>query len=834
MRLHAAIIAVLLSALLAGCRSRPGGVDYNQWKEAVETRRATAARHVTAISGFKVDLLRTATKAEGSWVSLEFDGQGRLLIGREGPGILRLTLPKWRFGRTHVEVVNDELNECRGLLWAYGSLYANANNSKGFYRLRDTTGDDQFDEVTLLRKTGGGVGHGRNSIALGPNGFIYLTHGNDVLLPKGFKPSPASTYRNYRRDQLLPCEWNRVLFNQGVRPPAGHVIRTDRDGKRWDMIAGGFRNPYGIDFNADGELFVFDADMEWDEGSPWYRPTRVDHVVSGGDYGWRQGTDKWPAYFPDSLPSNADIGLGSPTAIAFGTGSSYPGPYRQALFILDWAYGKIIAVHLKPEGASLRGQAAEFVTGRPLNVTGVDFGPAGAMYFVTGGRRTQSGLYRVRYVGTTEPSSLGQVLDQAGLDEAKSARALRRKLEQYHSQRSIEGVGLAWEHLGRDDPWIRHAARVALENQPLELWQLPALTESDTKKALVALMALARVGDAKVQSQLFVRLNDLPWDGLPEQWQLVALRSYQLGFTRMGDGRPGEREAIIKKIVGASEESPELRMEVSRLLIYLEAAGIIPGLLNYVVDAQSTEERMFYLFHMRHIVGGWTQAHRRAYFAWLKKMTDAGGVQQVKLSLKHIVAEALATVPPGEREPFAALFEREAKPVAPEPERLAKPTVVHHWRMADFADLGDGLAKRNLVNGRRVLKTAACLACHRFGGEGLFVGPDLTAIGARFDARAMLESILEPSRVIDDKYRNVAISTKQGDLIEGRLVAEKAKSLLVAPNPYQPSHTREIMLSAIATRKDSGFSPMPVGLLNSFSRGDVLDLLAVLQAVPAK
>ena len=275
-------------------------------------------------------------------------------------------------------------------------------------------------------------------------------------------------------------------------------------------------------------------------------------------------------------------------------------------------------------------------------------------------------------------------------------------------------------------------------------------------------------------------------------------------------------------------------MEVSRLLIYLKAPGIIPGLLNYVVDSKSPEERMFYLFHMRHIVGGWTQAHRRAYFAWLKKMTDAGGVQQVELSLKHIVAEALAVVPPGEREPFVALFEREAKPVAPEPERLAERTVVHNWTMADFADLGVDSAKRNLINGRRVLKTAACLACHHFDGEGLFVGPDLTAIGARFDARAMLESILEPSRVIDNKYRNVAISTKQGDLIEGRLVAEKDKSLLVAPNPYQPSHTREIMLSAIATRKDSGFSPMPVGLLNSFSRGDVLDLLAVLQAVPAK
>jgi len=824
------IVPALLLVLAAGCRSRPSGVDYDQWKEAVETRWATAARHVTAIPGFKVDLLRTATKAEGSWVSLEFDGQGRLLIGREGPGILRLTLPRRRFGRTRVEVVNDKLNECRGLLWAHGSLYANANNSKGLYRLRDTTGDDQFDEVTLLRETGGGVGHGRNSIVLGPDGFIYLTHGNDVLLPKGFKPTPASTYRDYRRDQLLPCEWNRVLFNQGVRPPAGHVIRTDRDGKRWDMIAGGFRNPYGIDFNPDGELFVYDADMEWDEGSPWYRPTRVDHVVSGGDYGWRQGTDKWPAYFPDSLPGNVDIGLGSPTAIAFGTGSSYPEPYRRALFILDWAYGKIIAIHFKPEGASYRGQAEEFVTGRPLNVTGVDFGPDGAMYFVTGGRRTQSGLYRVRYVGGESPLPL----EQAAVGEAKRARELRRRLEQFHSRRSIEGVGLAWEHLGSEDPWIRHAARVALENQSLVQWQLPALTESDTKKALVALMALARVGSAKVQSQLFVRLNDLPWEGLLEQWQLIALRSYQLGFTRMGDGQPGDREAIIKKIIAASEESPELRMEVSRLLIYLEAPGIIPGLLNYVVDAKSPEERMFYLFHMRHIVDGWTQAHRRAYFAWLKKMTDAGGVQQFKLSLKHIVAEALATVPPGEREAFAVLFEREAKPVASESSRLAKPTVVHHWRMTDFADLGVGLAKRNLVNGRRVLKTAACLACHRFGGEGLFVGPDLTAIGARFDARALLESILEPSRAIDDKYRNVAISTKQGELIEGRLVAEKDKSLLLAPNPYQPSFTREIQLSAIATRNDSTFSPMPVGLLNSFSREDILDLLAALQAGPAK
>ena len=43
--------------------------------------------------------------------------------------------------------------------------------------------------------------------------------------------------------------------------------------------------------------------MEWDLGTPWYRPTRINHVVSGSDYGWRSGSGKWPEYYEDSLPA---------------------------------------------------------------------------------------------------------------------------------------------------------------------------------------------------------------------------------------------------------------------------------------------------------------------------------------------------------------------------------------------------------------------------------------------------------------------------------------------------------------------------------------------------
>ena len=116
-----------------------------------------------------------------------------------------------------------------------------------------------------------------------------------------------------------------------------------------------------------------------------------------------------------------------------------------------------------------------------------------------------------------------------------------------------------------------------------------------------------------------------------------------------------------------------------------------------------------------------------------------------------------------------------------------------------------------------------------FGDEGLFLWPYLTEVGSRFDSRTILESILEPSKVIDDKYRNVAVTTRKGELIMGRIVAEKDNSILLASNPYQPALTREIDRRTIASRKDSGFSPMPVGLLNSFSRNDIIDLLSLLE-----
>src|SRR5258708_37206380 len=99
--------------------------------------------------------------------------------------------------------------------------------------------------------------------------------------------------------------------------------------------------------------------------------------------------------------------------MCFGYGARFPAKYQDALFLCDWSYGKLYALHLTPEGAAYRGELEEFLNGSPLPLTDVVVNPKdGALYFTIGGRKTQSGLYRVTYIGTepTAPMTGGPAL----------------------------------------------------------------------------------------------------------------------------------------------------------------------------------------------------------------------------------------------------------------------------------------------------------------------------------------------------------------------------------------------------------------------------------------
>jgi putative heme-binding domain-containing protein len=780
---------------------------------------ATPVSSISVQDGFQVELLRSAQDGEDSWISMTFDDRGRIIVGLDSKGVARLTL-----GETvDFEKIEDSFRHCRGVLFAHNSLYVSATNSKGFYRLRDTNGDDQFDEVKLLAAMDyrSRYGHGTNQIKLGPDNMIYVVNGNDVAFPEA--TSPNSAYHNPQNDWLVPNPHDAGQDNR-----VGHILRTDPEGKKWEVIAGGFRNQVDVAFNADGELFTYDADMEWDAGLPWYRPTRVNHVVSGGEYGWRWGTGKWPPYYADSLPSTLDTGLGSPTGIEFGTDSNFPPSFQQKLFIADWQNGRILSVQMTPHGASYECTYDLFIEGGPLNVCDMTFGPDGCMYFITGGRGSQSGLYRVRYIGSAVSTSQPESTSQTSI--ATTARALRHELEFFHTHQDSRVIDLAWSQLGNADAWLRNAARVAIERQDVGTWRERALSEQDPTTAITALLALARVGSPNDQAQLLSSLAALPLERLSHDELLAALRVYALTFIRQGRPADATIHTIARRLDKMFPHTSSIvNQELCELLVYLEAATVLEKTLNLLDVASTQEEQIHYAMLLMHIKDGWSIDSRGQVLSWLKTAKRFPGGKLVDTAVKNLEQDLLASLSEQDRVQLADAIAALAQPLDEGPPLPPRP-FVRHWTPDDLsAELPRAKSERSFADARVALRAAMCLRCHRIGNEGGRVGPDLTNIGKRFDDRALLESILEPSKVIDPKYRHTAYVLDNGKIVFGRPIGVNSKQLTIQTDPLS-AVTVTIDRDAIEASQPAEVSPMPNGLADTLTTNEILDLLAYLRA----
>lgn len=792
---------------------------YNSWMLARGSAPATDPATMSVRPGFRVELLRSALPEEDSWITLAFDPQGRLTVAREKRGLLRMTLGPTAVER--VEVIEDTLEECRGLLYAHDSLYVNANNSRGFYRLRDADGDGRFEEKKLLLATTGGVGHGRNHLRLGPDGLIYLVHGDDVVLPP--KPAPDSPVQQMVSDQLMPAMDPKKPQPVTRYTQVGHVLQTDREGSFFRLFAGGLRNPMDVAFNEAGELFTYDADMERDIGTPWYRPTRVLHLVPGGDYGWRRGPGNIPPHSPDTLPAAVDIGVGSPTGVTFGTGSKFPGKYRRAFFIADWAYGRILAVHLQPRGASYTGSSEEFLSGRPLNVTDLVVGPDGAMYFITGGRGTKSGLYRVSWAGEVAANSASTADDP----EAVRARLQRRRFESFTPEATTpERLAEIWSGLRDEDRWIRSAARRALERTPLAQWSEQALTETNPPVAAHALLALARVVGRDAQPLLLTNLNRLPLAGLAEADQLAVLRTLGLSLARHG-WPTEEMAASLRRQLEAVYPAPgrALNYELCRLLAHLRSLELLPRTLPLLTAAAMPDERLHYLMLLWPMREGWTLDRRRAYFTALGDAEREQGAHDYYAALNFIRRDLTNSLSSGERLALGDLVRSSvATPVVVVP---PAPQFVKAWTLADF-DFAKDAAARSPAKGREAFRLAGCVQCHRVGSEGGVIGPDLTAVAARFGGRDLLDHILNPSKAVDEKFRVAVLTLKDDAVVTGTVERDDDLVVLTAAEPG--ADPVEVSRTDIKERRWSDVSPMPTGLLDGLTKEQILDLLAFLEA----
>ncbi len=517
---------------------------------AIGQNKATPIERIRVAKDFRVELLYSVpAEKEGSWVNLCLDNRGRIIASDQYGGLYRFAPPAagQPLLESAIEKVPAEIRAVNGMVWAFDALYVVVNDYEsqmecGLYRLTDADGDDRLEKVELLRPMQARGDHGVHALIPTPDGkSLYWITGN------GAKRTNYTSTRVppvWGEDQLLPRMPDGRGFMRDVLGPGGIVYRVSPDGKDCEIVSVGYRNIFDAALNREGELFTYDADMEYDFNTSWYRPTRVCHVTSGSEYGWRNGAGKRPEWYPDNLPPVINIGPGSPTGMTFGYGAKFPAKYQEACFILDWSWGKLYAVHLRPSGSTYTAVKEEFVSGTPLPVTDAIINPAdGAMYFAIGGRRVQSGLYRVTYVGQESTAPVKPVPDAGEAD-----RALRHRLEAFHSHQDPQAVSEAWPYLSHPDQFIRWAARTAIEFQPPKTWADRALNEPNPAAKLEALLALVRVteidpqhrqptdppNDKALQSTILAALAKLDWSSLSEEDRIKLVRIYEISFVRGG------------------------------------------------------------------------------------------------------------------------------------------------------------------------------------------------------------------------------------------------------------------------------------------------------------
>lgn len=818
---------------------------------AIGENKATPVDRIKALEGFKVELLYSVPGGDqGSWVSLCSDDKGRIYACDQYGDLYRFNAPAagQALKEADVKKVPVNIRAINGMVFTDGAIYAGVNDyeskaQSGFYRISDSDGNDELDKVELLRAFDSKSDHGVHAVVPTPDGkYFYLITGNNATISEGYidgTSDSSQVAKIWGDDHLLPRMPDGRGHNRSVMAPGGIVYRVSRDGKEFEIFASGFRNIYGGGLNKDGELFTYDADMEYDFNTPWYRPTRVNHVVSGAEFGWRNGAGKYPEFYPDTLPAALNIGPGSPTGTRFGYGAKFPAKYQNAFYVLDWSWGKIYAVHLDAKGASYVGSKEEFITGAPLPVTDVIIHPEdGAMYFAIGGRRVQSGLYRVTYAGKEDTSPVDMT------PVVTPERKLRHQLAAFHGKADPKAVETAWPHLNDPDRFISSAARVVLEHQPAAEWADKALAEPEPGRRIPALMALARVKgvapiqrpetghviDTATRDQILKSLLEIDFKELSDFDQLAYVRTMEIVLVRFGDPDKATVEAIIAKLDPAfPADTFELNWLLCETLAYLQAPNTAAKGMALIAAAESQEPQMEYARSLRFLKTGWTPELRKQQLEWFLKAANYRGGASFSTFIEFIKKDSLATFTDAEKTEHAELIAKkpETKSAIENLGAIFAGRTPTMWTLEELSEAAEtGMTGRDFENGRKMFSGAACFACHRFGNAGGMTGPDLTGAGGRYSPHDFLDQVINPSKVISDQFAPIIVTKNNGESLSGVVVNLSGDNVTLNTDLSDPNQRTNVDRKEVKSIEVSEVSPMPPMLFAMLKKEEILDLLA--------
>lgn len=761
------------------------------------------------LPGFRVD---TVAEGFGSIVAMTLGADGETIYASVENGPIYI-IPKDGEPR----VFTDFIHGCHGLCYRNGMLYAVGDGPDGSALYEIGIVNNGMSFRCLGKFAGDGGEHGPHGIVTGPDGRLYIAVGNHVQIAQPW--SPESPYKIHYEGHPIAKYTDPLGHAVNCKTPGGTIVSVDTAGADWRVHAGGFRNHYDLAFNKSGSLFTYDSDMEWDVGLPWYRPVRLLHIVPGGEYGWRTGSQVWPDYYEDSLPAAVEVGRGSPTGMVFYEKEQFPPAFYNNILACDWSRGEILAFQLEPKGVSFTGSYKTLLRGHPLNVTDIEVDVRGSVLFSTGGRGTRGGIYRLSY-DTNLPG------------RGMSTGSFPNLYPTFNDTTPAAEIAAA---ANSKDRFLRFAAIHYLESaESNDRW--PAISPADPSTfSAAALVALARrnftkradAGDfTHTNLGILLAFEKSFGDTTPPlYWKLSLLRALEIDLCHPSAGAPF-KAAIAKRILSYFPSGVrELDHELALLIAATSPAGAIEELLVKLQLEPSRSEQIYVAYCLAAVSGTWTAPQKQIFLKWFRESKQWSGGLSFQGYIDHIAADFIKHLTKEELATLTAAITS----TAPPPVAVANATFSPKDYDTTLAILqrSRGAARRSPAEGALIYQNL-CVKCHTCGQlPGKNLGPDLTTASGRFGTPELLDSIIRPGRIVSDQYQSWDARLKSGPPVTGLRAGETDTEITIAS---ADGTLTKIPKSELEDLSKSPSSLMPQGLLDSLTYEQIGDLLAFIEA----
>lgn len=718
-------------------------------------------------------------------------------------------------------------------------------------RVKDTDGDGKGDleeNVAVLDTVADYPHNGLSGMTWLPDGGLMFSLGE-----------------NFGKDWTLSGRDGAKLTGRGE----GGVFRCRADGSGLRRIARGFWNPFGLLVRKDGEMFAVDND-------PGSRPPcRLLKIVEGADYGfqWVYGSAPVHPFVAWNGELRGTLGMIHPS----GEGPCSIAELGGGVLVPSWSNHCIDYFPLARKGAGYTAGRVELLRGSDFfRPTCLATGPDGAFYFNDWVFSSYPIHGRGRLWKLEIERSKAAWL-KPGPDPMNDAARLAKDLRE---GRAKPGVGELFKLARGSDPYLSDAALSALARGS-RAWTPDALRAMPVEDRIWALVALRRV-DLNAEKWVRALLKDPDPEVRFECLRWIAdavLTSFAAEVERMltqpdldyrqfeavlatwntlrGKPEAGvtDVEVLVERLTNPATPA-RLKGYALRLVPAAHPKITIPLLRGYLLMGDSSLS----LEVVR------TLAARNADDA-RELLAEIAGDDSRDAGLRTDATAGLAgSTKPGHQELLLKLagsgdaaLRREALRAL----RLSSPDDTARQSLGSIAKAhpGDGKLVSAILDvasinagrppledtaawlkrlsslpgepsveaGRRIFfhsKIALCASCHRHGGRGNVVGPDLSFIARQGDQTAILRSILEPNREVAPQFYPALLDLKDGTQFTGILLRSSSVDVFRDLTGKE----RTFQKADVVRRTELKTSLMPTGLVASLTDAELRDLLAFLRS----